>query len=103
MHSIRIFYRPDDYPEWLQWKDFVQQFQMIGLPGELDAGGRPKTRPGFAPRATLEKPENRCDTNTGRNLRRGYQFQVRMMGRGHAVITRFRLHAQKLVENSKAK
>lgn len=103
MHALSVYYRPDDYPQWAPWKVFIQKFDMIGKPGELDAGGKPKTKPGFAPRALLSKPETRCDETTGRILRRGYNFQVKFNGSGHVIISRFRLHAQRMVEKSTAK
>jgi hypothetical protein len=102
MHTLIVTYRPDDYPQWLPWKAFIQEFDMIGKPGELDGGGKPKTRAGFAPRASLSKPENRCDETTGRNLRRGFNFQVKFNGSGHVIISRFRIHAQRQVEKSTA-
>lgn len=103
MHTLKVFYRPDDYPQWLTWKEFVQQFEMVGRPGDLDSGGKPSARAGFAPRVLLEKPENRCDETTGRNLRRGFNFQVKFNGTGHVIISRFRIHAQRQIEKSTAK
>lgn len=103
MHTLKVYYRPDDYPHWLPWKEFTQQaFEMIGEAGQLDLGGKPLARPGFAPRVPFGKPANRCDI-TGRNLRRGYSFQVRFVGSGHVIINRFRIHAQRQIEKSTAK
>jgi hypothetical protein len=103
MHTIKIFYRPDQYPSWVFWKEFSQRFDLIGRAGSIDAGGVPTARPGFAPRVPLGKPANDCDPTTGRQLRRGYDFQVKMNGTGHIIVDRFRLHAMKLVEKSTSK
>lgn len=98
-----MFYRPDDYPQWTLWREFNQKFFMIGKAGSIDAGGNPTARPGFSPRVPLGKPQNDCDPNTGRQLRRGYDFQLKFVGEGHVIIDRFRLHAQRLIEKSTSK
>ncbi len=103
MHTLSVFYRPDTYPYWVPWKEFTQKFDMIGTPGEINIAGVPTGRPGFAPRVSLGKPPNDCDPNTGRILRRGYNFQLRFVGSGHVLFDQFRLHAQRIVERSTAK
>lgn len=102
MHTLQISYRPDNYPEWVPWREFSQRFDLIGKPSELDAGGLPTARAGYAPRVSFGKPGDDCDPTTNRKLRLGFQFQVRFKGAGHLAITRFRLHAQKLIERSRA-
>lgn len=103
MHELKVYYRPDQYPIWTLWKDLSGKFEMIGTPGAIDAAGVPTARGGFAPRVPLGKPQNDCDPTTKRNLRRGFNFQVRFVGTGHVIIDRFRLHCQKLIEKSTAK
>jgi hypothetical protein len=103
MHTMKVFYRPDQYPSWILWREFNQKFEMIGMPGAIGMNGVPSVRAGFAPRVPLGKPANDCDKTTGRQLRRGYDFQIKMSGTGHVVIDRFRLHAQKIVEKSTSK
>lgn len=104
MHSIQTFYRPDDYPEWIPWKQFdARTLQMIGRAGSVDNAGLPTIRAGFRPRISFGKPQNATDKNTRRNTRRGFQFQVKFKGTGHIVLDRFRLHAQKQVERATAK
>lgn len=103
MHTMRVYYRPDQYPSWILWREFAQKFDMIGKPGAIDMAGLPTARAGFAPRVPLGKPRNDCDATTGRQLRRGYDFQIKMVGTGHVIIDRFRLHAQKIIEKSTSK
>jgi hypothetical protein len=104
MTTLKVFFKPDNYPDWVFWKRFDDVFQMIGQPGELDIAGLPSARAGFFPRVSFSKPNNACDTEeTIRRLRRGYHFQVRLVGLGHARIDRFRLHGQTLIESSRAK
>ena len=103
MDNLTVYYRPDNFPVWVQWKNFVQQFDIIGEAGALDPGGIPTARAGFAPRVSFGKPSDACDPiSTNRRLRRGYHFQVRFVGTGHVVIDRFRIHAQILIESSRA-
>lgn len=101
MHSLKIYYRPDNYPDWIPWREFEGQFSTIGDPSVLGVGGLPNARPGFVPRLSLGKPADRADTlQTKRELRRGFHFQVKFVGRGHVILDRFRIHAQKQVERS---
>lgn len=103
MHDLKIYYRPDNYPHWTLWRDFTDKFDMIGKAGTIDQGGNPTARAGFAPRVPLGKPQNDCDQTTKRNLRRGYDFQVKFIGSGHVVFDRFRIHAQRQVEKATSK
>jgi hypothetical protein len=103
MHSLSVYYRPDNYPDWVPWKEFPDKFSLIGIKQALGAGGIPSARSGFAPRVSLGKPSNACDPlSTSRSLRRGYRFQVRFKGTGHMTIEMFRIHAQRLVEKSRS-
>jgi hypothetical protein len=105
MHSLNISYRPDNYPTWILWRDFPPgSFTLIGRASALGAGGLPSAHAGFYPRISLGKPQNACDSeSTNRQLRRGYQFQVKFKGSGHVVFDRFRIHGQRLIERSRAK
>lgn len=104
MHTLKIHYRPDNYPDWIPWREFSQDFSVVGISSAIGIGGQPSARAGFAPRKSLGKPDDSVDSFvTGRKLRRGFNFQVRFKGTGHVVLDRFRLHAQKLVERSTAR
>lgn len=103
MHTLTVSYRPDNYPEFVPWRTIETGLDLIGEPGELDVGGLPLARAGFAPRLSFGKPSEDADPNTKRRLRLGYEFQVRLQGSGHVIIDRFRLHAQRLIERSTAK
>jgi hypothetical protein len=103
MHILESFYRPDNYPNWIPWKRFEQKFNIIGKPSVLNFNGVPSAQPGFSPRQSFGKPPDDCDPTTGRRLRRGFEFQVKLSGEGHVILDKFRIHAQKLVERSLAK
>ena len=102
MHTLSVFYRPDNYPSWIPWRTFTQEFTIIGTEDALDIGGVPAARPGFAPRIPFGKPPDDTDPTTGRRLRRGFQFQVKFKGAGHVVIDKCRIHAQRLIEKSRS-
>lgn len=103
MHILRVYYKPDDYPYWVLWREFSQELKMIGKPSALGNGGIPTVRAGFLTRLSFGKPkDNTDDIVTKRNLRRGYEFQIRFSGTGHIVFNRFRLHAKTQVETSRA-
>ena len=104
MHTLKVYYRPDNYPEWILWKEFSGKFNLIGNASSLGVGGLPSARPGFSPRTSLGKPPDAADgLQTNRNLARGFNFQVRFVGTGHVVLDRFRIHAQKQFERSTAR
>jgi hypothetical protein len=104
MNSLDIYYRPDNYPEWIPWRQFSSDdLKMIGKPGAIDGGGVPSAKAGFIPRLSFGKPMDASDPTTSRKTRRAYQFQVRFVGTGHMVIDRFRIHGQRLIEKSRAK
>lgn len=102
MHTMKVYYRPDNYPDWIPWRTFTQEFDLIGKAQALDSGGVPTARAGFIPRLSFGKPPNKCDRTTLRNTRRGFDFQVRLVWTGHLKLERFRLHGQRLVERSRA-
>lgn len=102
MTRLQVFYKPDNYPDWIPWRDFVNRFNMIGTASALGMSGLPSAQPGFHPRISFGKPPDDCDNlSTERRLRRGFQFQIKFTGIGHVVIDRFRIHGQKLVEKSR--
>jgi hypothetical protein len=104
MHTLKIAYRPDNYPDWVEWREFSEILSVIEEPSRLGTGGLPQARAGFFPRLSFGKPQDGGDVReTGRKLRRCYNVQVRFRGTGYLVLDRFRLHAQKLIERSTAR
>src|SRR4029077_19456325 len=101
-HTLHIDFRPDNYPEWIGWREF-NQLSTIQEPSRLGRGGLPDTRAGFYPRLSFGKPQVAGDRKaTGRKFSRCYNVQIRFRGTGYVVLDRFRLHAQKLIERSTA-
>lgn len=98
---LDVQFRPDDYPEWNRWGERIP-LDAIGEFQELNAAGEPTVREGFSPRATLFKPKEMADPTTKRNLRRGYEFQVKFNWTGYLAIQRFRIGCQQLIEKARA-
>lgn len=96
---ISVDYRSDERDEWTAWHSF-QAIPQNGTVGAFN-DGHPTARPGYAPRKRLPTPANGCDTQTKRQLRRGFEFQQRIKGTGHCRIRKFRMHARELLENAK--
>lgn len=99
--SPELSYRPDGQPEWQPWFT-LSEISPRGTCQAITCGGVPTVRYNFAPRKTFPKPANVCDIYTGRQMRLGYEFQPRLKWTGHAKLHRFRLHAMKITEDSKA-
>jgi hypothetical protein len=102
MSNLQVYYRPDDYEDWIPWP--FKALPTLGpiMDSDDTLAGMPTSLEGFYPRVTLIKPPDQYDQTTKRNLRRGYEFQVKINGTGRASIVRFRLHANQLIEDSKA-
>jgi hypothetical protein len=89
MHTLKIHYRPDNYPDWVEWREFSEIMSVIGEPSKIGIGGLPSARAGFLPRLSFGKPQDGGDgKETGRKLRRCYNVQVRFRGTGSAVLDR---------------
>jgi hypothetical protein len=100
--QMNFYYKPDNYPQWVQWQIFSNRAKLIGTPSTITSGGVPIATAGFAPRLSLGKPPDDYDpTNTSRLLRRGYEFQMKLTGSGHLQIDRLRVHGQRTVERSR--
>lgn len=101
---ITLDYRPDQHPEWTAWQT-LPAISPVGVVQAITPGGVPTLRHNFFPRRTITKPDNDVDAAafTGRNMRRGFEFQSRIRGTGYCAIRKFRMHAKQLVEDDKAR
>lgn len=97
--EVDVWFRSDEQEEWIHWHSFTA-IPQNGAFGVLNHG-IPTAMPGQAPRKQLPTPPDVCNAETKRNARLGYNHQIKINGIGHCRITKFRLHAQKVVENSK--
>jgi hypothetical protein len=102
--NISLAYRPDQHPNWTTWQT-LPEIAPVGTAQAITPGGVPTLRHNIFPRRTIEKPGNTVDAAafTGRIMRRGYEFQVRLRGSGYCALRKLRLHDKHLVEDDKAK
>lgn len=97
--EFTIEYKPDQYCEWLPWKDYT--LDKLGTCQQISCGGCPTICYGFYPRRTLPQPEVAYDTDTThRETLRGYEFQVKISMSGNARIRKTRFIAEDLTEES---
>ena len=69
-----VFYKPDQWPNWVPWYSWTRKFV-------------PQTDPGFSPRMGLPMPDaNVFDRVNNRPLREGYWFQVRIQMTGGRLL-----------------
>jgi hypothetical protein len=103
--TAQVWFKPDDYPEWLPWmtsdQDPIQQLTPIGIAGQI-SGGTPTLREGFSPRRSLIKPQADTDPTTKRDLKRFYEVHQKIQWTGNASINRIRLAQDKETEKVKA-
>jgi hypothetical protein len=98
--QVTASYRPDEYPNWYPWHSGVIRTKYKSGTGD-QVFPLQYYQPAFEPRFQLPTPPNSDDESTGRKTWRGYSFQARLDITGSWSISRFRLHAQKLIEKSK--
>jgi len=69
--TFTAYYRPDEWPEWVQWRTWTEKFD-------------PDSDPQFRPRLGLGEPSSEdADNVNGRPLREGYTFQFRLVVEGN--------------------
>lgn len=99
--TMDLTFRPDSSEDYLPWKTF-NPINPVGECGAISCGMCPTIEKGFGPRRRAGKPGDECDEQTGRGIRRGFEFQPKLKWTGHAAIRRMRLQAMQEEEDSKA-
>jgi hypothetical protein len=99
--KLTVEFRSDGYPNWIPW---VVNAPLPGhaQPCNLDTQvcqtpGCPVE--GYWMPVKLPTPPNNCDVNTGKLIRVGYYFQLRITWTGPATIHMVIMHAEELVED----
>lgn len=93
----KVWYRPDNYPSWVNWDDFSKCFvteQAIAAGGSLQTLSR-----GYSPQIKLPTPEFQKNPATDLPLYLGYEFGVKIEWRGRARLNKFLLHCLKQIES----
>lgn len=98
--EFTIKWRPEDYPQWTTWATF----NVCSKSGQCVSGSECATLspvPKSKSRIILPRPPEECrEDGQHKKLAFGYGFQFRIEWTGHAKIVRFRVHANRLLEDS---
>lgn len=95
--ELDVKYRSDQYPFWIPWKGFSvcatsEDCTAVNCPTFQDVQDL------YATFKRLPEPGDGCNPATGRLLRSGYYFQVRVQWTGHAELNKLLLWAVPIPE-----
>jgi hypothetical protein len=94
--SAKVWYRPDNHPNWVYWSDFSKCFVTEQTP---TGNQPPKTLSrGYSPQVRLPTPAFEKNPSTDLPLYLGYDFGVKVEWRGRARLNKLLLHSLKQVE-----
>lgn len=96
--DMNVFYKPDDYPEFIPW----ESYEFDPLDGGNSGFVQNTSRPAFQPRKTLRKVDRVIDDSTRRETRRFYQLRVKFDWTGHLSLQRFRMFGHDEAESTRA-
>lgn len=99
--TITASFKCDQQPEWQPWQE-LGVINALGACQEITCGGKPTILKGYFPRKTLIEPTDVPNTQTGRNARRCFEFQVKLAGVGKCKIKRLRVSAHQVTEDGRA-
>jgi hypothetical protein len=97
--KVTVEYRSDGYPFWVLWGTMNLEGHQSPChmdPAICQSPGCPTE--GYWFQKSLPFPNPDCDVNTGKLLRNGFFFQVRITWEGPATLLMLVLHATELVE-----
>lgn len=95
--QLRIKYRPDQYPSWIDWQTInlcanVSQCN-VQSPGQFTCSVWKVRQKQYAARILIPRPPESCNTIAGVPVDVGYEFQFRIEWTGHCRIRRFKTRA----------
>lgn len=84
---FKVWFRPDNYPCWIPWKEFDECGTYQDCSSTFDQCQEIKNyKPQFRPNLHLGQPPDAFDPITKRPLRHGYTFQIRVEVTGSCEI-----------------
>lgn len=96
-----IKWRPAGYPEWTTWHTFTVCGEQGGAACSTGECVVLAVTPRARSRIILPRPPKACASDgTNAELAFGYAFEFRIEWEGRATISRFRAHANRLVEEA---
>lgn len=95
-----VKWRPNGYPEWTEWSRFTVCADQGNAACSTGECATLALTPRAVDRIQLSRPPKSCSADGGNNeLAFGYAFEFRIEWTGRATISRFRAHANRLVED----
>ena len=98
--DVTVEFRSDGYPNWVLWGQCTLpgHAQPCNLdPSICQSPGCPVE--GYWFQRKMPTPPETCDPNTGKLIRVGFHFQLRITWSGPATLLMVMLHAEELVED----
>lgn len=88
--AFAVWWKPDQYPAWQPWNSWTESAK-VGLCPPLACPPGSPSQPAFRPYIPLPTPPDHCDTtqNPTRNLRLGFEFQVKIQWTGICRLKKF--------------
>jgi hypothetical protein len=98
--TVTMEWRADGYPVWNLWNTVTKTGQAIPCTLDTAACQTPTCpMPGYWFPIKFTSPPPTCDPNTGKLLRNGYYFQLRITWSGPATLQMCILHCEEQVED----
>ena len=92
--DFKVDYRPDEDACWHLWNEF----QICSARNSAEDVNNPITYPlipfcdGFRTSLKMPKPQLKCQSQSGRPMDQGYQFQLRLRIHGYCRVRAIRLY-----------
>lgn len=96
--DVVLYYRPDSSPEYIQWSNWTKCFTTEYTDGIDTLDLITPLAKGYAPQLRAPTPANTSNEITGVPDNLGYDFGIKIKWTGQGRLTRFMLHALRLVE-----
>lgn len=100
--NFKVYWRPDNYPCWLLWKEFTEcaEYKDCSFDPLTGCQKFENAKPQFRPMLSLGQPPDTCDPITDRPFRQGYSFQVRFEINGYCEIKNIFVSAEERAETN---
>ncbi len=97
--EFTVYFRPDQHPVWTEWGQRSLTAQYQDCDAITNACKTPtEFKEAFQSPLAFGQPPDRIDEISGKPMRCGYEFQIRIKWLGHAQVRRVVAHALRIPE-----
>lgn len=96
--EFQTWYRPDQYPSWIEWATWSVCTNPNSCAVSLDCPVPTIAQPQYRTKMRMPTPADSCNETVGVNFRNMYETQVRVSVTGYARIRSVRVHAYDVSE-----